>query len=119
MSFHKILKEEIERIFNSLQGGFQESIYQNALAIEIRKLGFKVEKEINKSVMYLDQEVGIIRIDLIINDQIIIEMKTIPQLKEKERNQLKRYLKLFNVNEGYLINFRLNDYEIEKIIYKK
>ena len=44
MSFHKILKETIERIFNSLQGGFQESIYQNALAIEIRKLGFKVEK---------------------------------------------------------------------------
>ena len=101
------IEKYINKVYTELGNGFKEVVYQNALAIELRKNNHHVQKEINHSVFYEGEEIGTIRIDLLVDKNIIIEMKTITKITEKEINQLKRYLKLFEsdgITEGYLIN---------------
>ena len=77
--------------------------------------GFKVEKEITKSINFQNEQIGVVRIDLLVNSEIILELKSIMKITNKEINQLKRYLKVFNCKEGYLINVNYRNFEIIKI----
>ncbi len=110
-----LLENLITNITAVLGFGLRESIYQNALAIELRKLKHKVDLEVNKSVMYYDHEVGNVRLDMLIDDSIIIEMKSITKLTEKERIQIRNYKRITKLENGYLINVGLKSFEIEVI----
>ena len=115
LEFSEILNKNMKKIFDSLGGGFKESVYQHALAIELRKLGFIIQKEVNKEVLYLGEEVGIVRIDMLVDKMYIIEFKAISKITEKEINQVKRYLNLFRndgVISGFIINVKLDRYEV-------
>ena len=57
--------------------------------------------------------------DIIVNDQYIIEMKSISKITEKETNQLGRYLDIFNMQTGYLININHKNYEVKRVEGKK
>ena len=59
---------------------------------------------------------GSVRADMIINNEYIIEMKSISKIGEKEINQLKRYLNIFNKSSGFLINISYKDYEIVEVL---
>ena len=118
-TFEMTLKSSMEKIIKKLGYGYRESIYQNALAHELRNIGYNVKKEFNVSVFYENVEVGVVRLDLLIDDRYIIEFKAISKITDKEKNQLKRYLKLTaNLssyeNEGYLINVSFKEFEIQK-----
>ena len=115
LEFSEILNKNMKKIFDSLGGGFKESVYQHALAIELRKLGFIIQKEVNKEVLYLGEEVGIVRIDMLVDKMYIIEFKAISKITEKEINQVKRYLNLFRndgIISGFIINVKLDRYEV-------
>ena len=115
LEFSEILNKNMKKIFDSLGGGFKESVYQHALAIELRKLGFIIQKEVNKEVLYLGEEVGIVRIDMLVDKMYVLEFKAISKITEKEINQVKRYLNLFRndgIISGFIINVKLDRYEI-------
>ena len=106
-------REELtEKIINAcinvhkeLGPGFLESIYRNALKIELerQKLTFESEKEIE--VKYLDNIVGIHRIDLLVEDEIVVELKTVEDLNKKYYAQVRSYLKAMKKEIGLLVNF--------------
>ena len=105
-------EELTEKIINAcinvhkeLGPGFLESIYHNALKIELerQKLAFESEKEIE--VKYLDIIVGIHRIDLLVEDEIVVELKTVEDLSKKYYAQVRSYLKAMKKEIGFLVNF--------------
>jgi GxxExxY protein len=106
-------KEELtEKIINAcinvhkeLGPGFLESIYHNALKIELEKLNLAFESEKEVKVKYLGVEVGVHRIDLLVEDEIVVELKTVEDLNKKYYAQVRSYLKAFNKEIGLLVNF--------------
>lgn len=86
--------------------GLVERVYQIALCIEIKKLGYEVEEEV-----YIDFKYGGVvvdkafRIDLLVNKNIIVEIKALSELPPVSFNQLYTYLKLTNLKYGVLVNF--------------
>ena len=73
--FENVLKQAVEKVFEDVGGEFKESIYQNAVAIALRRKGYTVQKEINHSVYCVGEDIGTVRIDIIIHNKIIIELK--------------------------------------------
>jgi GxxExxY protein len=94
------------KIHKTLGPGLLESIYRDCLAYELEKLGYSVEKERVLSVKYEDLcfETGF-RADLIVDDQIIVEIKSLEKLSPIHRAQILTYLKLTSYPLGLLINF--------------
>lgn len=102
----KEIKEIVERIMNELGIGYSESIYHEAMCVELRERGIKYTKEKNIEIKYKDIGVGFMRIDIYIEEhKIIIEVKAITKMNETQENQLKAYLNNTEAKTGYLINF--------------
>jgi len=86
--------------------GLLESAYQNCLIFELKKAGLKVEKEVSLPITYKSIELDHgYRIDLLVNNQIVIELKTVEELTEVHKAQVLTYLKLGKFPLGLLINF--------------
>ena len=93
------------KVHNGLGTGFLEKVYENALRIELDKIGFSVKQQEPISVLYEGQVVGDFYPDLWINDRVIIEVKAIQTLAKEHEVQLVNYLTATGVNNGLLINF--------------
>ena len=106
---HKALTEQIigafYTVYNTLGYGFLEKVYENALAIELRALGFKVEQQARIAVYYAGQVVGEYYADLLINDLVIIELKATRTIAPEHEAQLLNYLKATPYEVGLLLNF--------------
>ena len=98
-------------VHKELGPGFLESVYHRALEIELahRKIGFESEQEIN--LQYRGKSLGIHRLDLLIEDQLIVELKTVDELHKKHYAQVRSYLKAADKPVGLLINF--SDYQLD------
>jgi GxxExxY protein len=92
-------------VYNSLGYGFLEKVYENALAIELRKAGFKVEQQYPIEVYYDGQIVGQYYCDLIVAGLVIVELKAAQQLLKEHEAQLLNYLKATPYKVGLLLNF--------------
>ena len=92
-------------VYNSLRYGFLDKVYENALSIELVKLGLVVQKQRSISVYYDEQEVGIYYADLIVNELVIIELKAASSIADEHYVQLLNYLKATNMEVGLLLNF--------------
>ena len=92
-------------VYNSLGYGFLEKVYENALSIELVKLGLVVQKQKSISVYYDEQEVGIYYADLIVNELVIIVLKAPSSIADEHYVQLLNYLKATNMEVGLLLNF--------------
>lgn len=79
----------MDRITDELGFGLKESVYQNALAVELRFQGYKVDLEVNKLILYPGQHIGTVRLD--IDDNYIVEFKALTKLTKKELTQLQQY----------------------------
>ena len=100
----KILKV-FYKVYNKLGYGFLERVYQNALLIELRKMGFVCESEQPISVYYEGEQVGFYRADIIVDGCIIIENKAAGALVLDNEYQLINYLKATGMEVGLLLNF--------------
>ena len=86
-----------------------ESVYQKALVQELKLKGFKVHSEIDIEINYKGVNVGSdLRLDIIVNDTIIIELKSVENILPVHKKQLLTYLRLTNLQVGLLINFNTN-----------
>ncbi|MFO7658731.1 MAG: GxxExxY protein [Bacteroidales bacterium] len=93
-------------IHKSIGPGLLESAYENALAYDLKELGFEVRQQVPMPFIYKEvkQEVGY-RIDLLVNNKLIIEIKAVETLAPVHYAQLLTYLKLSGLKLGLLINF--------------
>ncbi len=110
----KVLKAFF-KVYNALGYGFAERVYENALAIELRKSGLKVEKQRNITVYYEGETVGEYVADVVVNDAVMLELKAVRTLTEEHEAQLLNYLKATPVEVGLLLNFGVKPEHHRKI----
>lgn len=120
---HKDLSEIIikcyYKVYNTLGYGFLEKVYENALAFELRKMGFKVQCQQPIKVYYESELVGEYFADIIVNDLIILELKANSALKEQHEYQVLNYLKATDVELGFLFNFGIEAEYKRKVFMNK
>jgi GxxExxY protein len=92
-------------VYNALGYGFREKVYENALAIELRAMGFEVDQQHEIIVYYRGQEVGEYYADFLVDKLIIVEIKASRYLVEDNEGQLLNYLKATTFEGGLLFNF--------------
>jgi GxxExxY protein len=93
------------KVYNTLGFGFLEKVYENALKIELEKMGFIVERQKSINVYYDEILVGEYYADLIVDGKIILELKAAESLIEEHELQLINYLKATEMEIGLLLNF--------------
>lgn len=103
-------------VYNDLGYGFLEKVYQNAMYLELKSLGYKVEVQKQIKVYFRNQLVGEYYADILIEDKIIIELKACELLMNVHIAQLMNYLKATEVEVGLLLNFG-EEPEFKRIIY--
>jgi GxxExxY protein len=107
--------ECVIRVHQILGPGFLENIYRNALLIELRRNGLMVEYEKKVRIYYLEQEIGKHRLDLIVENQIIVELKNVECLHPRNYAQVKSYLRASRCKIGLLVNFASPKAEFRRI----
>ena len=112
------IRGAIFNIYNALGPGLLESVYVAALIFELKKEGLKVKKEVPVPVYYEGEklEVGF-RLDLLVENKVIIEVKSVENLAEVHHKQVLTYLKLTKLKLAILVNFNVDN--IKSGIYRK
>ena len=105
------------KIYNDLGYGFLEKVYENALKNELEELGLKVKQQSPIKVIYHNKIIGDYIADLLVEDKLIIELKTIEKLSKVHEAQILNYLKATEIRVGLLINFSLNKLEFKKLVF--
>ncbi len=93
------------KVHRVLGGGFQEVIYQRALAIELERAAIGFEREVEYPIYYDEIEIGTRRADFIVAEKVVVELKALTELEDVHIAQAKNYLEAFNFDIGLLINF--------------
>ena len=96
--------------------GFPEIVYKRTLIIELEKIGLKLKQEIEKDIIYDDQLIYKRRLDLIVEDVILVELKAIKEVDNGDYNQILNYLRVFKLEVGLLINFGAPSLQFKRLI---
>ena len=98
-------------VYNQLGPGLLESAYELALKCELEQRGLRVETQVPLQMYYKETDLGVIyRMDMIVDNSIVIEIKSVEKLLPVHSKQLKTYLKLSQKRVGLLINFGENNF---------
>ena len=106
-------------VYNTLGGGIRENIIEKALVEELRSEGFAVTTQGRIDVTYKDKKVGTYIPDIVVDDKIIIELKSKPFITKEDEKQFWGYLKGSRYELGFLINFGSNKLTIKRFIHTK
>jgi len=115
---HKVIGCAMQ-VHNSLGSGFQELIYQRALAIELAFNNLSFEREKEMPIFYRDEQIGLRRVDFFVENCIMVELKAIESLEAVHKAQAINYLEAYNVADGLLINFGGLSLEFKRVYNKK
>jgi len=102
-----------------LGNGFQEVVYQRALAIEMRLKNIEFLREKSMDIYYKGENVGTRRVDFLIFDKISVEIKALIKLEDVHLAQAINYLEAYNLEVGLLINFGSKSLEFKRVMNKK
>jgi len=105
------------KVFNSLGGNIKEKIIEKALLSELKIQGFLVENQVQIDIIYNNEKIGTYIPDIIINNKIIIELKSKPFITKEDEKQFWGYLKGSQYKLGFLINFGSQKLTIKRFIY--
>ncbi len=111
----RIIGAAIE-VHKRLGPGFLESIYENALVIELGKRGLKTDQQRQIPVTYDGIEVGKHILDLLVEDTIVVELKAIKNLEDIHFAIVRSYLKAVGRRHGLLLNFQKPTLEVRRVI---
>ena len=112
------IRGAIFNVYNELGPGLLESIYEAALCYQLKKDGLHVESQVPLKVMYDNHPLPVeYRIDLLVEDRVIIELKSVEEIKKLFHKQLLTYMKISGKHIGILVNFNTPD--ISKSIVRK
>ena len=106
-------------VHKTLGNGFQEVIYQRALAIEMREAGISFSREFEMPIFYREQQIGTRRVDFLVNGEISVEIKAIINLEDVHLAQAMNYLEAYNLQTGLLINFGSKSLQFKRLFNKK
>lgn len=106
-------------VHSSLGNGFQEVIYQRALAIEMNLANISFNREMEMPIYYRDEHIGTRRVDFLVEDKISVELKAIIQLEDVHLAQAINYLEAYNLEIGLLINFGERSLNFKRLTNKK
>ena len=112
---HKIIGCAMQ-VHNTLGNGFQEVIYQRALAMEMRKQGLSFQKEMEMTIYYDGEPIGVRRVDFFVEEIIMLELKAISILDNIQIAQTMNYLEAYKLPIGLLINFGGRSLDYRRII---
>jgi GxxExxY protein len=119
---HKEITEKIIgasfEVHKFLGNGFQEVIYQRALAYEMRKADLDFAREIEQDIYYknLDEPIGTRRADFVVEGKVLVELKAIIQLEDVHMAQALNYLKAYKLEVGLLINFGSKSLTFKRLV---
>jgi GxxExxY protein len=106
-------------VHKTLGNGFQEVIYQRALAIEMRSSGIHFQREFEMPIYYRDEQIGTRRVDFLVEEAISVELKAITALENVHLAQAINYLEAFNLSVGLLINFGETSLTFKRVTNRK
>jgi GxxExxY protein len=106
-------------VHRHLGNGFQEVIYQRALAIEMSKQGLSFAREFEMTVFYKDEYVGKRRVDFLVEDAVSVELKARSVMDDVHLNQAINYLEIYHIQTGLLINFGAKSLQFKRLINSK
>jgi GxxExxY protein len=104
---------EVNRV---LGAGFLEKVYENALLIELRSRGLRVDSQVPIKVYYKDEVVGEYTADILVEEKVILELKTVERLDKIHEAQLLNYLRATGIQIGILVNFKHAKAEIKRMV---
>jgi len=101
-----------------LGNGFQEVIYQRALAYEFQQIQLNFERELEMDIFYKDmvEPLGTRRVDFLVEDKVLVELKAKTELEASHYAQVLNYLRAFKVEVGLLINFGEKSLQYKRLI---
>ncbi len=112
------IRGAIFNVYKALGPGLLESVYEAALCYELRKQGLHVESQVKLDVIYDGQVLPVdFRLDILVEDSVIIELKSVEEIKSVHHKQLLTYLRIANKHIGLLVNFNTDD--MNSGIYRK
>ncbi len=111
---HKIIGYAM-KVHSTLGNGFQEVIYQRALAIEMQKQGLAYQREMEMSIFYDGFNIGTRRVDFFVEEIIMLEMKAVIRLEDAHLAQAMNYCQAYNLPIGLLINFGAKSLEFKRV----
>ena len=104
------------KVLKTLKPGLDERLYENALVIEFRKLGHKVEQQRHCPVFYEGQKIGTLIPDLIVDDAVIVDPKVVTAFNETHFAQMLGYLAISGLHLALLLNFRNAKLEVKRVV---
>ena len=111
---HKIIGCAM-KVHSTLGNGFQEVIYQKALAIEMEKQGLSFKREMEMTIFYEGIDIGTRRVDFFVEDTIMVELKALIKLEDVHLAQAMNYLEAYNLEIGLLINFGAKSLQFKRV----
>ena len=104
------------QVHSTLGNGFQEVIYQRALAIEFDKRVISFQRELEMPIFYDGQQIGTRRVDFLVERKVMVELKALTKLEEVHFAQTINYLEAYRLEIGLLINFGAKSLEFRRFI---
>lgn len=103
------IRGAIFEVHNELGPGLFESVYEAALLLELKETGLCIKNQVSLPVFYKNEDLNLgFRLDFLVNDKIIIEIKSVEKLHDVHKKQLLNYLKLSKNKIGILVNFNVS-----------
>jgi len=112
---YEIINSALE-VYKKLGYGFLEKVYENSLLIVLKKKGIKAEKQVPIKVYFDGEVVGDYFTDILVDDKIILELKTAPKIIDAHRFQTLNYLKATGIRLGIVINFGEDKLEYKRVV---
>lgn len=103
------------RVLNVLKPGLDEKLYENALVIELRTMGLKVEQQRSFEVFYRGQAIGRLVPDLLIEDKVVVDPKVVENFNENHVAQMLGYLAITGFQLALLLNFKRAKLEVKRV----
>ena len=103
------------KVHSTLGNGFQEVIYQRALAIEMGNQGLRFQREMTMNIYYEGIDIGTRRVDFFVEDIIMLELKAVIKLEDVHLAQAMNYCQAYNLPIGLLINFGSKSMEFKRV----
>ncbi|GAA4300955.1 GxxExxY protein [Nibribacter koreensis] len=111
---HKIIGCAM-KVHSTLGNGFQEVIYQRALAIELEKQGLGFQREMEMPIFYEGIQIGTRRVDFFVQDVLLVELKAVIKLEDVHLAQAMNYCQAYKLPLGLLINFGAKSLEFKRV----
>ncbi len=103
-------------VHRTLGCGFQEVIYQRALALEMTQQGLEFNRELEMKIYYKGVDIGTRRVDFFVADKVIVELKATVKLDDDHLAQAKNYLEAYHLEVGLLLNFGSRSLQYKRVM---